>query len=46
MIWSYHYDCFYSGIPFTMVFGEDYDTVSFAVEEEYIEHCEEIAGHH
>lgn len=44
LIWSYHYDCVYKNyIPFTMVYDEDYDTVSFSVTEKYIVYREEIA---
>lgn len=32
LIWSYHYDCHYQDIPFSMVYDEDYDIVSFAVD--------------
>lgn len=44
MIWSYHYDCIYNrDIPFTMVYDEDYDMVSFSVSEEHMSFKEEIA---
>lgn len=45
MIWSYHYDCMYSNIPFRMYFDEDYNFVSFSVDEENIPYREEIANH-
>lgn len=30
-LWSRHYDCVYNEIPFTMVYDEDYDMVSFSL---------------
>lgn len=45
-IWSFHYDCIYNNeIEFTMVFDEDYDMVSFAIEEENQELRKDIAEH-
>ena len=32
MIWSTHYNCSYRGIPFLLVYDEDYGFVSFAVD--------------
>ena len=43
IIWSTHYDCIYSGIPFTMIYDEDYDTVSFSVNPENMQHKTMIA---
>ena len=43
MIWSTHYDCVYNGIPFTMVYDEDYDMVSFSVDPQNIQHKNMIA---
>ena len=44
LIWAKHYDCVYKGyIPFTMLYDEDYDTVSFAVDEKYMNHRAELA---
>ena len=43
IIWSTHYDCIYSGIPFTMIYDEDYDTVSFSVDPENMQHKTMIA---
>lgn len=31
MIWSTHYACHYRGIPFVMVYDEDYGFITFAV---------------
>ena len=45
LIWSIHYDCVYNSIPFTMVYDEDYDIVSFAVDKEYLSYKCEIAEH-
>lgn len=45
LIWSIHYDCVYNQIPFTMVYDEDYDMVSFAVDKEYLSYKCEIAQH-
>lgn len=43
-IWSSSYGCRYQGrIPFTMIYDESYDTVSFAVDEAYLGYREEIA---
>ena len=36
MIWSTCYKCNYKGIPFTMVFDNDYNMVSFSVDENNI----------
>ena len=43
LIWSAHYDCIYNGIPFTMVYDEDYDIVSFVVAPENMQHKTMIA---
>ena len=43
LIWSTHYDCIYSGIPFTMIYDQDYDTVSFSVDPENMQHKTMIA---
>ena len=43
IIWSTHYDCIYSGIPFTMIYDEDYDIVSFSVDPENMQHKTMIA---
>ena len=43
IIWSTHYDCIYSGIPFTLIYDEDYDTVSFSVDPENMQHKTLIA---
>ena len=43
LVWSTHYDCIYNGIPFTMVYDEDYDIVSFAVAPENMQHKTMIA---
>ena len=43
IIWSTHYDCIYSGIPFTMIYDENYDTVSFSVDPENMQHKTMIA---
>lgn len=43
LIWSTHYDCIYSGIPFTMIYDEDYDKVSFSVAPENMQHRTMIA---
>lgn len=43
LIWSTYYDCIYSGIPFKMVYDEDYDIVSFAVAPENMQHKTMIA---
>lgn len=42
-IWSYRYDCFFRDIPFSMIFDEDYDIVSFSVDEININYRKEIA---
>ena len=44
LIWSTHYDCIYNGIPFTMIYDEDYDIVSFSVAPENMQHKTMIAG--
>ena len=42
--WSKCYDCVYKGyIPFSMVYGEDYVTINFAVNEKYMNHRTELA---
>ena len=43
VIWSTHYDCVYKDIPFTMIYDEDYDIVSFAVSPDDIQHMATIA---
>ena len=43
LIWSTHYDCVYNGIPFTMIYDEDYDIVSFSVPPENIQYKTTIA---
>lgn len=43
LIWSTAFDCEYNGIPFVMMYDEDYDIVSFSVLPEYIQHMTEIA---
>ena len=43
MIWNRSYSCIYGDIPFTMVYDEDDDIVSFAVEPENIPHINDIA---
>lgn len=37
------YDCFWNGIPFKMVYDEDYDFVSFSVNEQNLIYKEQIA---
>lgn len=44
-IWSYRYDCFYKGIPFFMIFDEDYDMVTFSVNKEDATYRKDIAEH-
>lgn len=44
-IWSTHYDCIYNSIPFTMVYDEDYDIISFSVLPENIRYRTMIAEH-
>ena len=34
LIWSTHYNCMYKGVPFTMIFDEDYEMLSFSVKPE------------
>ena len=36
MIWSTCYKCNYQGVPFTMAYDNDYDMVSFSVDENNI----------
>ena len=43
LIWSTHYDYIYNGIPFTMIYDEDYDMVSFSVAPENMQHKTMIA---
>lgn len=44
LIWVKHYDCVYKGyISFTMVYDKDYDIVSFAINERYMDHRTELA---
>ena len=38
-----YYDCYYNGIPFSMVYDGDYDMVSFCVSAEYVIYREQIA---
>ena len=40
---SVHWDCEVDGIPFTMVYDNDYDIVSFSVEEAFIPYRKHIA---
>ena len=42
MIWSLHYQCHLGDIPFTMIYDEDYDFITFASEPE---HKTQIAEH-
>ena len=42
-IWSTHYDCIYSNIPFTMIYEEDYGKVSFSVAPENMQYKTMIA---
>lgn len=42
-IWSCLYDCIYKDIPFTMCYDEDYDMVSFSVNETHLSNRSEIA---
>lgn len=42
-IWSCLYDCIYKDIPFTMCYDEDYDMVSFSVDETHLSNRNEIA---
>lgn len=44
-IWSVRYNCSYNAIWFDMVFDEDYDFVTFAVNPKKIEHIPMIAEH-
>ena len=43
LIYNTHYDCIYNGIPFTMIYDEDYDMVSFSVAPENMQHKTTIA---
>ena len=43
MIWSVHYDCICDGIPFTMVYDEDYDDITFAIGLENLQQMPKIA---
>ena len=44
-IWSIRYDCVIDGIWFSMIYDEDYDTVSFSVSPKNIERIPEISEH-
>ena len=37
MIWSLHWDCEIQGIPFVMIYDEDYGFVFFCVAQEYLQ---------
>ena len=43
MIWSVHYDCICDGIPFAMVYDEDYDDITFAIGLENLQQMPKIA---
>lgn len=43
LIWCTLYDCIYSGIPFTMIYDENYDQVSFSIAPENMQHKSMIA---
>lgn len=43
LVWSTHYDCAYNDIPFTMIYDEDHDIVSFAVSLENVQNVTIIA---
>lgn len=45
LIWSTEYDCVYNGVPFNMVYDEDYDIVTFAAQPSNIKHIPMIAEH-
>lgn len=44
LIWEKRYDCVYNGhVPFTMVYDEDYDTISFTIDDNYMDRRTELA---
>lgn len=42
-IWSIHWDCEIKGIPFSMVYDEDYDIISFSLDENHLQYRETVA---
>lgn len=42
-IWSTEYECVYNGIPFFMIYDEDYDLIHFGVQPENCEYRSIIA---